>query len=344
MGFPFNAGSRPHVRKVGNVMEFFADVGARKRNQGGSMNKWLSVALFVSIVFVPHVSIGDPPAENRAKVVDPLTTINGEFRATYARKRAEAVAKTRPIISFDGEKFTLIRSEQRETSAPVPATYHRLKSAAHFPLTIFLEFHGGDAGPRSETDVARWQSWLALAEVAESSEANAELTAQQLAAQREILRLGRSFLADAVKNRTATQDVVQEFCRAASPLLERHLTWAADIELDHYRTQLDAWHKKLTDDEWRQLRIVVMGSQMPRRNHRVVQLAAAMLGVSGEGERIIYAEAIYEEPRALSLLGTHIIDGEAGAAFFGDPERLSQDLLAPATAEYVRRHFPKSTE
>lgn len=308
------------------------------------MTNWVRMLLFVSTVVAPQISVGAPPQEERAESVDPLAAINGEFRSTYARVRADAVAKTRPIILFDGEKFTLIRGEQRETSTPVPATYHRLKAAAHFPFMIFLEFHGGDAAPRSETDVTRWQTWLALTEAAESPEANAGLTAEQQASQLEILKLGRSFLAVAVKNRTATRDTLQEFCRAGAPLLERHLTWAAEIELDHYRGQLDAWRRKLSEDEWRQLRVVVMGSQMPRRNHRVVQLAAAMLGVSGEGERIVYAEAIYEEPRALSLLGTHLIDGAAGEAFFGDAARLSQDLLAPATAEYVRRHFPRSTK
>lgn len=325
-------------------MEFFADVGARKRKRGGLMNNWLGVLLFVSTILASHVSVDAQPPHERAKVVDPLAAINGEFRSTYARVRDDAVATTRPIILFDGEKLTLIRSEQRDTSTPVPTTYHRLKAAAHFPFMIFLEFQGGDAAPRSEADVTRWQTWLALAEAAESPEANAGLTAEQQAAQLEIFKLGRSFLAGAVKKRAATRDAVQEFCRAASPLLERHLTWAAEIELDHYRGQLDAWRRQLSEDEWRHLRFVVMGSQMPRRNHRVVQLAAAMLGVDGEGERIVYAEAIYEEPRALKLLGTHIIDGAAGEAFFGDAARLSQDLLAPATAEYVRRHFPEPTK
>lgn len=308
------------------------------------MRTRLGVLVVISVSLSPLVLLCAPPTEERTNVVDPLAAINGEFRATYARVRADAVAELRPIIVFDGEKFTLIRGEQREPSRPVPPTYHRLKAAAHFPFMIFLEFHGGKAGPCSEADVARWQSWLALAAAAASPEANAGLTAQQQATQLEILKLGRSFLTAAIKNRTVTRDAVQEFCRTASPLLERHLTWAAEIELDHYRGQLAAWRKDLTEDEWRQLRVVVMGSQMPRRNHRVVQLVAAMLGVSGEGERIVYAEAIYEESRALSLLGTHIIDGAAGEAFFGDRARLSQDLLAPAAAEYVRHHFPKGTK
>lgn len=322
-------------------MEFFADLGVRDSISGVPKPSRLGIRLFVGIALFAHQSIGAPLAEEKATAVDPLATINDEFRTTYARVRAEAVAKTRPIILFDGEKLTLLRDEQRESSTPVPATYHRLKAASHFSFMIFLEFHGSDAELRSDVDVARWRSWHALAAAAEVPEANAGLTAEQLAAQVRILGLGRSFLTKSIEDRTATNEALREFCRSASPLLEKHLAWAAEIELDHYRTQLESWHQKLTDDEWRQLRFVVMGSQMPRRDHRVVQLAAAMLGVAGEGERIIYAEAIYEEPRALSLLGTHIIDGAAGEAFFGDASRLSRDLLAPAAAEYVRRHFPK---
>ncbi|MBA4016865.1 MAG: hypothetical protein C0483_06740 [Pirellula sp.] len=308
------------------------------------VNKWLQVWLFAGVAFAAAQALGAPPAEAPVRVDDPLAAINGEFRSTYARVRADAVAKTRPIILFDGEKFTLLQGEQRITSSLVPATYHRLKAAAHFQLMIFLEFQGGGAAPRPASDITRWQSWLALAEAAATADANFGLSAEQQAAQQEILRLGRSFLSEAIENRTATPEALREFCDTASPLIEQHLTWAAEIELDHYRGVLETWRKELTGVQWEQLRVVVMGSQMPRRNNRVVQLLAAMLGVAGEGDRIIYAESIYEEPRALSLLGTHIIDGAAGDAFFGDAARMSQDLLAPAAAEYVRRHFPKPSK
>jgi hypothetical protein len=35
-----------------------------------------------------------------------------------------------------------------------------------------------------------------------------------------------------------------------------------------------------------------------------------------------FAEGLWEEPRALDLLGTHLVDGSAGAAFLGEFMRM----------------------
>ncbi len=79
-----------------------------------------------------------------------------------------------------------------------------------------------------------------------------------------------------------------------------------------------------------------MGSQMPRKDNLAVQYFARLLGETGEGRRIIYAEAIFDEHRALNLLGTHLLDREIAASFFDDPLRMNRDLLGDAAAEYLR--------
>ncbi len=89
-------------------------------------------------------------------------------------------------------------------------------------------------------------------------------------------------------------------------------------------------------EEWGRLRVVVIGSQMPRRDNAAVQYFSRLLGEGGEGRRLVYAEALYDEGRALNLLGTHQLDREVGAAFFGDPGRMERDLLGAAAAEYLR--------
>jgi hypothetical protein len=61
-----------------------------------------------------------------------------------------------------------------------------------------------------------------------------------------------------------------------------------------------------------------------------------------EGHRIIFAEGLWEEPpRALDLLGTHLVDGSAGAAFFGQFMRMHRDLLAGAARVYIQNTLLK---
>jgi hypothetical protein len=56
------------------------------------------------------------------------------------------------------------------------------------------------------------------------------------------------------------------------------------------------------------------------------------------GHRIIFAEGLWEKPRALDLLSTHLVDGSAGAAFFGEFMRMHRDLLSDAAKKLYSRH------
>ena len=103
--------------------------------------------------------------------------------------------------------------------------------------------------------------------------------------------------------------------------------------------QVRAWRATLTGDEWKRLTVIVLGGQLPRRDNLAVQYFARLLGEPGEGRRIIYAEGLGDEQRALDLLGTRLVDTGLGAAFFGDPARLHRDLLGDAAKEALDELF-----
>ena len=66
------------------------------------------------------------------------------------------------------------------------------------------------------------------------------------------------------------------------------------------------------------------------------------MGEGGEGRRIIYAEALFDESKALDLLGTHLVDTRIGEAFFADPQRMHRDLLSDAAQSYLDMLFKKA--
>jgi hypothetical protein len=67
---------------------------------------------------------------------------------------------------------------------------------------------------------------------------------------------------------------------------------------------------------------------MARDREIAMQYFTRLLGEATEGHRLIFAEGLFEEPKALDLLGTHLLDGAASTAFFGDEMRLHRDLLS----------------
>jgi len=117
---------------------------------------------------------------------------------------------------------------------------------------------------------------------------------------------------------------------------------AAAVELQATRAQLDAvhaqvskWRRELTPAEWERLHVVIIGPHMPREDLVVTQYFLRLLHERKEGVRVVYAESLWQEPQAIDLLGTHLLDGSVGDAFFGDAMRMHRDLLADAAKKYL---------
>ena len=99
--------------------------------------------------------------------------------------------------------------------------------------------------------------------------------------------------------------------------------------------QMAEWRKEVTPDEPSSFHVVAVGALMAREQHMLYQYLARLLDQEQEGQRLIYAEALWQEPQALSLLARHIVDAAAGDAFFGNPMRMHRDLLADAAEAYL---------
>ena len=74
---------------------------------------------------------------------------------------------------------------------------------------------------------------------------------------------------------------------------------------------------------------------MPRTNNLAVQYFSKLLGVKGEGIKITYAESVFQQKRAMQILGTSLLDAQIGEGYFGDPWRMHRDLLGNAAAVYL---------
>ena len=111
--------------------------------------------------------------------------------------------------------------------------------------------------------------------------------------------------------------------------------------MDATHAQVSAWRRDLSPQEWNQLRVLIIGPHTPREDLVVTQYFLRLLREPIEGRRVVYAESLWEEPKALDLLGTHLLDGSIGEAFFSDDMRMHRDLLGDAASQYLSRLLPK---
>src|SRR5262249_42542966 len=211
-----------------------------------------------------------------------------------------------------------------------PPIYQALKAVAHIPFAVFLMFDQSDFGELTNGRVAQLHDYRKLIVDAKSSLEKRGFSDTQLQRQQKIIDDSLAFLDDAIENRQVQKTALDDFARQMTPVLLENVDEAARAELDALHSHVSEWRHQMTPDEWKALHVVVMGAHMPREDEITMQYFERLLDEPVEGRRIIFAEGLWEEPRALDLLGTHLVDGSTGAAFFGEFMRMHRDLLSDA--------------
>ena len=275
---------------------------------------------------------GGIPAEEN----DPLVTLNNAMRAEYSRARAQALSKIGPLILIEGTNAVLVQNGTRTEAEILPPIYQALKAVAHIPFAVFLMFDQSDFQPLSDTRVSEICDYRKLIENAGKTLSIRGFSDVQLQRQREIIGESLAFLDDTIEKRQVTKPELDDFARKMSPRLLANVDEATRAELDALHSHVMKWRHKLSQEEWQKLHVLIMSAHMPRDRELTVQYFERALNEPFEGRRIVYAEGLYEEPKAMDLLGTHIIDGSTGEAFFEDFMRMHRDLLSDAAAAYIQ--------
>lgn len=300
-------------------------------------------SVFICLLGVPLAAWTAPQrgaasaAGGEPSATDPLVELNKTFRKAYAATRRELLTRADPLILVEGDELVLLHRGKRVTATVVPEKYHTLKAVAHIPLAIYVMLLPTREGALSDglaADLSAYLKQLATVEKSLEGRGFARETQERLT---EVLGRCHKFLDPVIETKQLKPGALGEFARGAGPVLLEVSAEAGRAEIDSLHRQVSAWRATMTGEEWRRLRVVILGSQMPRKGNLATQYFAKLLREPGEGQRIIYAEGLGDENRALNLLGTHLVDTQIGADFFLDPRRMHRDLLSDAATEYLQR-------
>jgi hypothetical protein len=267
---------------------------------------------------------------------DPLVELNSRFRAAYAQARKELLAKQGPVIIADGDSVILLRGGKR-TEVNVAAMADIVKPISHTPLAIHVLLTSAGETELTEERMKDLRGIRELIDLAGKSLAGRGLPEDIHTVQTQILAESARFLDDVLANKKVKAAARLAFTRKLGPLLQTSAGYAASTQLDAIHKQVMAWKADMTAAEWKQLRVLLPGSAPPRKDNLRTQYFARLLGENGEGERIMYAEALFDESRALSLLGSYQLDTAIGIDFFDDPASMHRDLLAGGAAAHLKK-------
>jgi hypothetical protein len=115
---------------------------------------------------------------------------------------------------------------------------------------------------------------------------------------------------------------------------------AQHAELRGIHDKVITWLDAMSELERERLYVVVCGSRQARYQEIAMTYFRGLLGeVAHEGaagaDHLIYVESRFEESHAIDVIARHIIDQDAGDAFFDDRFRLQRDLLGTGADAFV---------
>jgi hypothetical protein len=280
-------------------------------------------------------------------IPDSLVSLNKLFLDAYRERQAAVKTNTSPLIVANFPSLILYWNGVAETNRSIPDIYHALKAVAHVPFGIFLRVNpcANDAdAPIPGAVLQGLKAYQGQIDVAETSLSQAGFSQSQLVRQDRILKACKTYLTKVIGTTRAPCKELISFTHTLGPLLLQNANEAAAAQLDMTHAVVMQWKKRIPQNEWKRLVVVVPGLQMPRRMNILTQYFAKVLGEPShnlgyplESRRLIYAEFILKDRDPLDLMATTFIDGDASEAFFGDRWRMSRDVLADGAEEYLKR-------
>jgi hypothetical protein len=299
----------------------------------GRSTVWL---VSLASLLLPFPSDGKPSRSSEA-----LEEVNRSARAAYAAARERALSALGPVVLWNGEELIFRYGSVRQTSRPTPTVYNDLKTVGHVVLGLhaLVALQGdGDLDDRRRFELTEFRE---LVEKTRKAIRDRGLTKDQLARQEKILDGCDEYLNTVLREGKIEVKQAVTALRKLRPLLDVNSAEAARGQIDGLHRRMESYRAKLSAADWKRLRVIVQGSQQLRKDHLAVQYFSRLLGEPGEGSRIIYAEGLFDETKALALLGTKLLDLRIGADIWGDPQHMYRDLLADGASTYLDELFKK---
>ena len=220
-----------------------------------------------------------------------------------------------------------------------PELYTKLKTMGHVPLAIYCLLHDHAGKGELPGDVsARAQAYRdELEAFAPDFDLTQEIAQGTVARNVEIPTRATAFLNQILSDRQVSVAGLNEFVGLQARDIGTLLAGAARAQLDacHQRV-MQIKHEILSQQEWSELRVLVMGAYMARQGELFLQYFAELLGTPQQADdRLVYFGGT-TLAEAYDRLGTTMLDREASRAIFSDKNRLHRDVLADETAKYLK--------
>lgn len=282
------------------------------------------------------------PAAAQSAGSEALDRLNTAFRSHYGQARAATLGRTDPIVLVEFETLVLLHKGERREEPFTPPLYHRLKSISHIPLALFaMSSQYGDK-PLPPAGLRVLEEYRALVVAARDAlSALDDIPADLRPTLDTIIASSLLLIDDTRAVRRFDPMAVTALARSLEPAGMSAAREAARAQLDGLDRAVRQFRADMGEDAWGRAYVVVFGVRQARVGNLQYSYFQRALGAKADGKRLIYAESVFDEAKALELLGTILLDRDIGVAFFDQEYRMERDLLSDAAAAYLDALLPK---
>lgn len=275
-----------------------------------------------------------------------LAEVNQTFHEDYDKLIAEITSTFgQPggptVLLFTMKKLILYHNGIREEQQFIPPLYHQLKAIEHHPLTLYATLQSFEGQRLTDylRDFLGERSNLLQETLRSLNEQN--WSPNVVENQKALLADSIEYISDVLEEGRINSEKLNSYVRLVNPKIVRGVNEAAAAELELINEKVK---NLLAKEKWQSPYVVICSVHQARHGEVVTQYFERVFnefqGDAGEREdRIVFGESIFDdEPKALRLLATHILDRKIASAFFRDPGRLQSDALMNAANFWLWEH------
>ncbi len=277
-------------------------------------------------------------ALSTAEAQSALSDFNNAFRDIYANTRAEMATQYKPLIVASPFSLSLIGNDADENRQYVfssPA-YTNLKSVSHIPLTLYVLLVTEEGGQLPENKRKELNQLITLIKRVEIDLPSLGFTEQQLIKQQILTQMSLDFAQKILVSEVVDPNELTRFVRNSRTIIDTNVHDAAVAQIDWLHQVVKPWYDSLSGSGKRDLKVLILAPKEPRDGYLMTQYFSRLLGVKGEGMKIVYAENVFDAEAGMRVLGTFLLDTQIGRGFFDDSWRMHEDLLSHAAREYIQ--------
>ena len=227
--------------------------------------------------------------------------------------------------------------------------YFLLAGHSHAPVTIYLIMTVGGFGDLDPNQVDAMKNYRKTLTAAQSSIAGLDVDQATRARLEQILSSSIELCNEAISEERLSLERYREFIEPLRPAIHANLRAGAHEQLVQFRAQMNAWKTEFPDEDWSNMRVVVLGFHQPRDRYALRLFFDWLLEEPGYERNVVYAEfqhSIFGKRRQEAMtLGEQLLtevdfDLVASEVIFDDQNFLQSDVMGPAAADILQGWGP----